>query len=107
MRIVKFVPAATFTSAGRTIGAAPGAGAITGCPEESVCPAVTGSPVAACPPSDATGVPGAVAGVFAATGGTEAAGVVVVVIACVVCPGAGGCTVVVVPLPLPSVETPC
>jgi hypothetical protein len=94
IRIVKFVPAAIFTSAGRTIGTPPGAGACTGWPEASTCPAVTGCPVAT----------GAVAGVFAAT---PAAGVTVVVTACAVCPGAGGCTVVVVTFPLLSVETTC
>jgi hypothetical protein len=55
---------------------------------------VTGCPVAT----------GAVAGVFAAT---PAAGVTVVVTACVACPGAGGCTVVVVTFPFLSVETTC
>src|ERR1700759_4119543 len=102
MRIVRLVPAAIFTSAGRTIGAAPGAGAATGCPEESTCPAVTG-----CPLTAPGAPPGAVAGVFGATVAVGLAGTVVVVTACVVCPGAGGCTVVVVTLPLLSVETTC
>ena len=103
MRIVRLVPAAIFTSAGLMIGAPPGAGAPTG------CPAAIGSPVeSTCP-----GAPGAVAGVFDATpgadefGATPAAGVTVVVTASAVCPGAGGCTVVVVTLPFLSVETTC
>ena len=39
--------------------------------------------------------------------GNAAAGVTVVVTACAVCPGTGGCTVVVVTLPFLSVETTC
>src|SRR5215469_525886 len=90
MRIASVVPARTLTSAGATMGAAPGAGAAGG----------SAAAVAGC----IAGVPGATAGVLA---GTLAAGVTVVVMACAVCPGAGGWTVVVVTLPFLSVVTTC